>query len=58
MSVPDREAKLVRNHSHLSMRRHSATLGIARFGVYRSPRPANDDELRLIRQAPQRQRAA
>jgi putative transposase len=47
MSAPDRRAKLVRNHPYLSMRRQCAMLGIARSGVYRVPRPANDDDLRL-----------
>ena len=45
----DRRAKLVRNHPHLSVRRQCAMLGIARSGVYRAPRPANDDELGLTR---------
>jgi len=49
MSAPDRRAKLVRNHPHLSVRRQCAMLGIARSGVYRAPRPANDDELGLTR---------
>lgn len=49
MSAPDRRAKLVRNHPHLSVRRQCAMLGIARSGVYRVPRPANHDELRLTR---------
>jgi putative transposase len=49
MSAPDRRAKLVRNHPHLSVRRQCAMLGVARSGVYRVPRPANDDELGLTR---------
>jgi len=49
MSTPDRRAKLDRDHPHLSLRRQCAMLGIARSGVYRLPRPANDDELALLR---------
>src|SRR6185437_10963061 len=49
MSAPDRRAKLDRDHPHLSVRRQCAMLGIARSGVYRLPRPANDDELGLLR---------
>ncbi len=49
MSAPDRRAKLDRNHPDLSVRRQCAMLGIARSGVYRLPRPATDDELRLTR---------
>jgi putative transposase len=49
MSAPDRRAKLDRDHPSLSVRRQCAMLGIARSGVYRLPRPANDDDLRLLR---------
>jgi putative transposase len=49
MSAPDRRAKLDRDHPSLSMRRQCTMLGIARSGVYRLPRPANDDELALLR---------
>jgi putative transposase len=49
MSAPDRRAKLDRDHRHLSVRRQCAMLGIARSGVYRLPRPANDDALALLR---------
>jgi len=49
MSAPDRRAKLVRNHPHLSVRRQCAMLGIARSGVSRVARPANVDDLRLTR---------
>ena len=49
MSAPDRKAMLDREHPELSMRRQCAMLGIARSGVYRLPRPANDDELALMR---------
>jgi putative transposase len=50
MSAPDRRAKLDRDHPSLSMRRQCAMLGLARSGVYRLPRPANDDDLLLMRQ--------
>jgi putative transposase len=49
MSAPDRRAKLDRNHPHLSIRRQCAMLGIARSGVYRPARAANDNELTLLR---------
>jgi putative transposase len=49
MSAPDRRAKLDRDHPVLSVRRQCAMLGIARSGVYRLPRPANDDDLALLR---------
>ena len=49
MSAPDRRAKLDRDHPSLSIRRQCAMLGLARSGVYRRPRPANDDDLALMR---------
>ncbi len=49
MSVPERRAKLDRDHPGLSIRRQRALLGIVRSGVCRRPRPANDNELALIR---------
>src|SRR5215472_14386137 len=49
MSAPDRRAKLDRDHPHLSVRGQCAMLGIARSGVYRQARPANDNELALKR---------
>jgi putative transposase len=49
MSAPDRRAKLDRDHPLLSVRRQCAILGLARSGVYRLPRPANDDDLLLMR---------
>jgi putative transposase len=49
MSAPDRRAKLDRDHPSLSVRRQCTMLGIARSGVYRLPRPANDDALALLR---------
>jgi putative transposase len=47
MSAPDRRARLDRVHSVLSIRRQRRLLGIARSGVYRTPSPANDNDLAL-----------
>jgi len=49
MSVPDRRVLLDRGHGRLSIRRQCALLGVARSGVYRPLRPANDDDLALTR---------
>jgi putative transposase len=49
MSIPDRRAMLDRDHAELSIRRQCGLLGIARSGVYRRPRPANDNDLGLMR---------
>src|SRR4051794_32210750 len=49
MSAPDRRAKLDRDHPALSLRRQCTLLGLARSGVYRLPRPANDDDLERMR---------
>jgi putative transposase len=49
MSPPDRRALLDRDHATLSIRRQCALLGLARSGVYRPPRPANDNDLVLMR---------
>jgi putative transposase len=49
MSVPDRRGLLERHHSQLSIRRQCTLLGVARSGVYRPPRPANDNDLALTR---------
>ena len=49
MSVPDRRAMLDRKGRALSIRRQCALLGLARSGVYRPPRPANDNDLELTR---------
>src|SRR5690606_27188437 len=38
-----------RDDSRLSIRRQCRLLGIARSGVYRPPRPANDNDLGLMR---------
>jgi putative transposase len=49
MSTPDRRSRLERDHAVLSVRRQCALLGLARSGVYRAPRPANDDDLGVMR---------
>jgi putative transposase len=49
MSVPDRRALLDRDHAELSIRRQCRLLGLARSGVYRRPRAANDNDLGLMR---------
>lgn len=49
MSTPDRRALLDRDHAKLSVRRQCALVGVARSGVYRTPRPANDNDLALMR---------
>ena len=48
MSVPDRRA-LVDGGGAPSIRKQCELLGLARSGVYRKPRPANDDDLALMR---------
>ena len=48
MSAPDRRA-LVERGDTLSIRKQCVLLGVARSGVYRPPRPANDDDLELMR---------
>jgi putative transposase len=42
MSTPDRRALLDRDRGKLSIRRQCVLLSLARSGVYRTPRPAND----------------
>jgi putative transposase len=49
MSAPDRRALIDRNHGTLSLRRQCTLLGVARSGVYRQARPANDNDLGLMR---------
>jgi putative transposase len=49
MSAPDRRGLVDRNHGLLPVRRQCALLGVARSGVYRPPRPANDNDLALMR---------
>jgi putative transposase len=48
MSVPDRRA-LVDGGGAPSIRKQCQLLGLARSGVYRKPRPANDDDLAVMR---------
>ncbi len=49
MSAPDRKALLDRTHGDLSIRRQCKLMRVARSGVYRAPRPANDNDLALMR---------
>ena len=49
MSRSDRRAKLDRAHPELSIRRQCEMLGVARSGVYRERKPANDKELEAMR---------
>jgi putative transposase len=49
MSAPDRRALVDRGVGRPSIRRQCALLGVARCGVYRPPRPANDNDLLLMR---------
>ncbi len=49
MSVPDRRALLDPYHAGLSVRRQCRLLGLARSGVYRKRRAANDNDLGLMR---------
>jgi putative transposase len=49
MSASNRRAKLDRDHPDLSVRRQCTMLGVARSGVYRKLRPANDNDLDAMR---------
>jgi len=49
MSAPDRRDMLDRADKTLSIRRQCALLGVARSGVYRPSKPANDNDLGLMR---------
>src|SRR5580704_8519617 len=49
MSAPDRREMLDRADKALSIRRQCALLCVARSGVYRAKRPANDNDLILMR---------
>ena len=49
MSASDRRGLIDRGALSLSIRRQCALLGVARSGVYRAPRPANDNDLALMR---------
>jgi putative transposase len=49
MSAPDRRVMLDRADKALSLRRQCALLGVARSGVYRPVKPANDNDAALMR---------
>jgi len=49
MSAPDRRDMLDRADKTLSIRRQCALLGVARSSVYRPSKPANDNDLGLMR---------
>src|SRR6266436_2857299 len=49
MSAPDRRARLDRDHPELSIRRQCTLLSVARSSVYRLARPANDDDVLMMR---------
>ena len=49
MSTPDRRLRLDRDHGAVSIRRQCTLLSLARSGVYRLPRPTNDDDAALMR---------
>jgi putative transposase len=49
MSAPDRRGLLDRDHGRLSIRRQCTLLGVARSGVYRRRRAANDNDAGLMR---------
>ena len=49
MSTPDRREMLDHEDKELSMRRQCALLGVARSGVYRPKKAANDNDLALMR---------
>jgi putative transposase len=49
MSAPDRRAMLDRADKALSVRRQCALVGVARSGVYRARKPANDKSVALMR---------
>lgn len=49
MSAPDRRQLLERGHDRLSIRRQCQLLSLARSGVYRQQRPANDNDLGVMR---------
>jgi putative transposase len=49
MSASDRRGLIDRGAPSLSIRHQCGLLGVARSGVYRLPRPANDNNLELMR---------
>jgi putative transposase len=50
MSAPDRRALVDRDQRKPSILRQCVLLGVARSGIYRGARPANDNDLALMRQ--------
>ena len=53
MSAPDRRGLLQREHESLSIRRQCQLLSVARSSIYRPPRPANDNDVELMRRIDQ-----
>jgi putative transposase len=53
MSTPDRREMLDRDDQTLSIRRQCALLGVARSSVYRPKKPANDNDLFLMKRIDQ-----
>ena len=53
MSAPDRRGLLQRDHERLSIRRQCQLLSVARSSIYRPPRPANDNDVELMRRIDQ-----
>jgi transposase len=51
MSAPDRGGMLDRADRTQSVQRHCAILGVARSGVYRAAKPANDNDAALMRRS-------
>jgi len=49
MNAPGRRGLLQRDHQTLSMRRQCQLLSVARSSAYRAPKPANDNDLDLMR---------
>ena len=49
MSASDRRELIERGKPSLSIRRQCVLLGVVRSGVYRAPRPANDNDMALLR---------
>lgn len=49
MSAPDRRAMLARDDKALSLRRQCALPGVARSGVCRPRKAANDNDMALMR---------
>jgi putative transposase len=49
MSAPDRRELLDHSDKTMSIRRQCTLTGVARSGVYRPEKPANDNDLALMR---------